>query len=155
MFNSNAAPSCAQSPRATQRVPAASYDTQQLIATVAAHMNVAPTAITGTARNKEIARARLLVMYVLREDTSATWCGIGRVLRRDHSTVMHGHARIAELVPRDRPLRLTLEAIRSDLRHLPVTVTPPAACARTQAELLEYRYWHMRATRRTYGGASW
>ncbi len=155
MFNSNVTQPCVQSPRATQRVSAVAYDTQRLIATVAAHLNVAPASITSAARNKEVARARLIVMYLLHEDRRLTWCAIGRVLGRDHSTAMKGHARITELLPLDRPLQLTIAAIRRDMLHAASMIAPPAARARTHTELLEYRYWHIQATRRAYGGAAW
>lgn len=154
MVNDNAVRPCAQSAGTTQRVSAVSYDTKRLIATVAAHLNVAPASITGTARNKEIARARLIVMYLLHEDTWLTWCAIGHALGRDHSTVMHGHARITELLPQDRPLQLAIEAIRRDMRHAALMIAPPAARARNHTELLEYRYWHMQAMRRAYGSVS-
>ena len=153
MFNDNAARVCAQNPRAMERVPAASYDTGRLIATVAAQRDVPPAAITSDARDKTAARARLIVMYLLHEDTWLTWCAIGHALGRDHSTVMHGHARITELLPQDRPLQLAIEAIRRDMLHAAAMTAPPAARARNYTELLEYRYWHTQAMRRSYGGA--
>jgi len=155
MFNDSVTQPCVQSVHATPRVSAVSYDTERLIATVAAHLNVAPASITGAARNKEVARARLIVMYLLHEDRRLTWCAIGRVLGRDHSTVMKGHARITELLPLDRPLQLTIAALRRDILHAAAVIVPPAARARNHTELLEYRYWHMQAMRRTYGDTSW
>jgi len=150
MYNHNVAPPCAQN----SRVPAASYDTERLIATVAAHLDVAPAAIRGNARSKEIALARLTVMYLLHEDTWHSWAEIGRLLGRDHSTVIHGHASLARTLLHDHSLRLTIEAIRCDMRSPAPATAPPAARATSRAEFFEYRYWRTQAPRRAYGGVA-
>lgn len=152
MFNSNAVRPCAQSPHAMQRVPAVAYDTQRLIATVGQHLDVAPEAITAHTRDKTAARARLIVMYLLREDARLTLTAIARLLDRDHSTVISGHARIAGALAYDRPLRMTIEAVRLDMRPT-LRATLPA----TWADQFEYLYWRSRARRDAHEGrvATW
>jgi chromosomal replication initiation ATPase DnaA len=41
-----------------------------------------------------------IAMYLLREDAGLTTTQVGPALGRDHSTVLHGHARIATMLDR-------------------------------------------------------
>jgi chromosomal replication initiator protein len=64
-------------------------------------------------RTKVIAQARQLAMYLAREETDASLIQIGDALGgRDHSTVMHGCAKIAELLDSDSALAQDVSNIR-------------------------------------------
>lgn len=57
---------------------------------VAEHFNISRNDILSKKRNAEISQPRQIVMYLCREVLDMPYKSIGRVLSRDHSTVMHG-----------------------------------------------------------------
>ena len=64
---------------------------QAVIKAVAEYFNLTPEALCGKCRAREIADARHVAMYLLREDAHQRTTDIGRTLGgRDHSTVIHG-----------------------------------------------------------------
>jgi chromosomal replication initiator protein len=68
-------------------------------------------------RTKVIAQARQLAMYLAREETETSLPQIGQALGgRDHSTVVHGCARIASLLVSDPALAQDILTIRHMLR---------------------------------------
>lgn len=92
----------------------------QVVALVAAHFGLAATDLTGRRRTAEIAHARQVAMYLLREEHALTLPNIGELVGgRDHTTVRHGVARIAELLRED-------ERVRRDLAHLREQLATPA-----------------------------
>jgi chromosomal replication initiator protein len=64
-------------------------------------------------REMTVAQARQVAMYLLREDAGLTASQIGQELGRDHSTVLHGHARIASALEEgDAIMTVVLDGIR-------------------------------------------
>lgn len=89
---------------------------QQIVQGVAAFYNVDVDAITGRDRTREVALPRQMAMYLVREETDASLPQIGDLLGgRDHTTVMYGYDKIADLLERDDSLRRQLIAIRERL----------------------------------------
>ena len=86
----------------------AAQDTVSLSAVVeaaATYFRLSPGDLASRKRTQVIARARQLVMYLAREETTASLPQIGEALGgRDHSTVVHGCARIAALIATDSTL---------------------------------------------------
>jgi chromosomal replication initiator protein len=69
--------------------------------------------LLSTSREMTVAQARQVAMYLLREDAGLTASQIGQELGRDHSTVLHGHARIASaLRGGDAIMTVVLDSIR-------------------------------------------
>ena len=69
---------------------------EQVIELVAAHYGLTAADITGRRRTAEIAHARQVAMYLLREEHALTLPNIGILVGgRDHTTVRHGVGRIA------------------------------------------------------------
>jgi chromosomal replication initiator protein len=67
-----------------------------IITTVAEHFRLDPETLRGKRRDKPIALARQVAMYLLREETQCTWTEIGRELGgKDHKAAMYGHHKIA------------------------------------------------------------
>ena len=60
-----------------------------MVVDVAAEAGIPPAAILGPRRDKRTAQARQAVMYMARLDGHSL-NDIGRVLSRDHTTIMHG-----------------------------------------------------------------
>jgi chromosomal replication initiator protein len=83
----------------------------EVLHVVAQHFGVTLEALRGKARDHTIAWPRQVAMYLLREETSASLCQIGRHLGgRDHTTIMHGCAHVGrELAASDRARREVAE----------------------------------------------
>ncbi len=95
---------------APQRLPCAPV---AVIRIVADHFNLRAEDLTGRKRTKEIANARQIAMYLLREENDLSLPAIGEHLGgRDHSTVRYGVERINEDLERDEALRMTILALR-------------------------------------------
>jgi len=91
--------------------PAPSPD--DILKVVAEFYNLDPQQLKGPSRDKTVALARQVAMYLLREETSLSLPQIGRLLGgRDHSTVLHGYEKIARLVERDLQLNRQMTIIK-------------------------------------------
>ncbi len=90
---------------------------------VAANYFGVPVAeLTGRSRSARIAQQRQLVMYLMREETSASLPQIGAALgNRDHTTVMYGYERIAQDVNSDADLNRQMVELRERL-YQPVRI---------------------------------
>jgi len=81
---------------------------------VANHFGIQIQALAGRGRSREIARPRQIAMYLIREETGESYPRIGEMLGgRDHSTVLYGCDRIADLIEED----VTLQREVTSLRH--------------------------------------
>jgi chromosomal replication initiator protein len=90
--------------------------TDQIIDTVAHHFGIGVTALQGRSRSRAIARPRQIAMYLLREETGASLPQIGAMLGgRDHTTILYGCERIADLIEEDTTLRREVIALRQRL----------------------------------------
>jgi len=77
-----------------------------ILEATASFYNLSPKDLTGPRRTKEIALARHMAMYLIRELTEATLSQIGKAFGgRDHTTVLHGCEKIAEGMQWDEELR--------------------------------------------------
>lgn len=86
---------------------------QAVIAAVCTFFDLPRDALLDKNRATRVAQARQMVMYLLREDGGLTATQIGAELGRDHSTVLHGHARIARaLALGDPTLPIVLDQVR-------------------------------------------
>ena len=83
---------------------------------VAGHFNLTKEALLGRSRTKEVANARQLAMYLLREENGLSLINIGELLGgRDHSTVRHGVEKIAQDIERDEGVRREIVALREKI----------------------------------------
>ena len=80
---------------------------------VAEHFGLRVEDLTGRKRTKEIANARQITMYLLREENDLSLPAIGDQLGgRDHSTIRYGVERVAEDLDNDEALRMTILTLR-------------------------------------------
>jgi chromosomal replication initiator protein len=87
-----------------------------VIGAVTSSFKVSLAELRGRGRSKDIVAPRQIAMYLLREETGASLVEIGQLLGgRDHSTVMHGIAKIEKSVETDSSLRTKINAIREQL----------------------------------------
>jgi chromosomal replication initiator protein len=77
--------------------------------------------LTGRNRSAKIALPRQIIMYLMREEIGASFPQIGQALNRDHTTVMHGIARVAEDLNKDADLTQKVSSLRNKL-YEPVRV---------------------------------
>jgi chromosomal replication initiator protein len=96
---------------------------ERIVIVVAEQCGVDEEQLLGRSRRQEIALARQVAMYLMREETQASLPQIGAVLGgRDHTTVMHGHAKIVKLLQMDESIRRMIAAMRAELHNgAPVT----------------------------------
>jgi chromosomal replication initiator protein len=84
-----------------------------VVEATATYFRLSPDDLASRKRTQIIARARQLVMYLAREETTASLPQIGEALGgRDHSTVVHGCSKIAAKIATDAALAQDVEAIR-------------------------------------------
>jgi len=87
-----------------------------IIDAVAAYFGIPVEALVGKKREKSVAFARQVAMYLMREEMEASWTEIGRTMGgRDHSTVLHGHNKIAAEIEASSALRRDILEIKETL----------------------------------------
>jgi len=89
----------------------------EIVETVASFYNLPTEVLKGRGRSKEIVLPRQLAMYLAREETDASLPEIGKVLGRDHTTVIYGHEKISTLIEENESLRRQVIAIKERLYH--------------------------------------
>jgi chromosomal replication initiation ATPase DnaA len=72
-----------------------------IVKAVAAYYNVNLSDVLSKRRVVPVMRPRQVAMYLAKELTLRTYPDIGRVMRRDHTSVIHGHAKIRSLLATD------------------------------------------------------
>jgi chromosomal replication initiator protein len=83
---------------------------------VADQFQVDEDQLLGPRRSRQVALPRQVAMYLLREETNASLPAIGDALGgRDHTTVLYGYEKIADLIETDDMLRKQVSAIRQTL----------------------------------------
>ncbi|PKN86839.1 MAG: chromosomal replication initiator protein DnaA [Chloroflexi bacterium HGW-Chloroflexi-8] len=91
-------------------------ETTQVLYAVAATFGVDAKELLGKDRSREIALPRQVAMYLMREEANFSLPQIGAALGgRDHTTIMYGCDKIADLIERDDRLRRQLIQIREQL----------------------------------------
>ncbi|GBR37940.1 chromosome replication initiator DnaA [Neoasaia chiangmaiensis NBRC 101099] len=80
---------------------------------VAEHWNIRLTDMSSARRARAVARPRQVAMYLAKQLTSRSLPEIGRKFgNRDHTTVMHAVARVAEIMERDTAFAEDVELLR-------------------------------------------
>ncbi|MDY6876270.1 MAG: chromosomal replication initiator protein DnaA [Chloroflexota bacterium] len=88
----------------------------QIVEAVALHFSVKINALQGRSRSRAIARPRQIAMYLIREETGASLPQIGATLGgRDHTTILYGCERIADLIEEDAGIRRDVLTLRQRL----------------------------------------
>ncbi len=83
-----------------------------ILTAVARYFGVKTDDLKGKARNKQIVVPRHIAMYLLREDAHLSTPEVGRLLNRDHTTVLHGMKQVAGDIARDGPSRAAVRGVR-------------------------------------------
>ncbi len=93
-----------------------SLDLQQVLQAVASVFGLSPEQLLGRSRSRDVALPRQVAMYLMREEVNASLPQIGEALGgRDHTTVMYGCEKVADMIERDDRLRRQVLRIREHL----------------------------------------
>jgi chromosomal replication initiator protein len=84
-----------------------------IMTAVARYFGIKADDLKGKARHKQIVGPRQVAMYLLREDGHLSTPEVGRLLNRDHTTVLHGMKQIANDIARDGPSRGAVRGVRA------------------------------------------
>lgn len=71
--------------------------------------------VTGNKRNKEIANARHVSVYLIRELTEMSFPSIAKIFDRDHSTIISSYNLIASKVLRDPSLSIEINELKKEI----------------------------------------
>jgi chromosomal replication initiator protein len=97
-------------PRRTQAQP------DEVVRRVADMFGITIERILGRERTKQVALSRQIAMYLLREEANFSLPQIGEVLGgRDHTTIMYGCEKVAELLETDDRLRKQVVDLKEQL----------------------------------------
>ena len=92
----------------------ANLSSDQIIDAVCAHYNISKRAMMGKARARLIARPRQILMYLIRTELKLPLIEVGQLLGgRDHTTIIHGVDKIAQLASNDIRVREDIMKIKS------------------------------------------
>jgi chromosomal replication initiator protein len=86
-----------------------------ILAAVARYFGVRVDELKSRARHKQIVAPRQIAMYLLCEDAHLSTPDAGRLLERDHTTVMHGMKQVSNDIARDGPSRASVRGVREIL----------------------------------------
>jgi chromosomal replication initiator protein len=88
----------------------------EIIERVAHHFGLEVDQLKGRSRKREVARPRQIAMFLIREETDFSLPQIGELLDgRDHSTILYGCERVAELLEEDARFRREVNTLRQQL----------------------------------------
>jgi chromosomal replication initiator protein len=89
---------------------------EQIVIAVGEYFDIDPEVLRSSKRDRPIALARQVAMYIMREETQLSLSQIGAQLgQRDHKTIMHGCQKIASDINNDTELRRDVIEIRERL----------------------------------------
>lgn len=70
----------------------------RVLRAVAAHHKISPSEITGKSRKRHVIKARFEVFYRLRVDLNFSYPKISQLMKKDHSTVLHGVNKVKQML---------------------------------------------------------
>lgn len=88
---------------------------ERIINVVAEHYDLRPSDITSERRNKEVAYPRQIAMYLCCSLTDDSLSAIGKALKKDHTTVIHGRDKIAKDMEENASLKKTVDILKKKL----------------------------------------
>jgi chromosomal replication initiator protein len=97
-----------------------------ILLAVARYYGVKADDLKARSRHKQIVEPRQIAMYLLREDAHLSTPEVGRLLNRDHTTVLHGIKQVANDIARDGPSRAAVRGIREVIAGGAVVEAPIA-----------------------------
>ncbi|MBO4343741.1 MAG: chromosomal replication initiator protein DnaA [Clostridia bacterium] len=97
---------------------AAAITPDKIITYVSQKTGIAPEEIVGKRKTNEIAMARQVSIYLLRELTEMSYENVGKVFNRDHSTVVSAVKKIKEMMDKDSSFEAQIDDMVKDMRSI-------------------------------------
>jgi len=91
------------------------YTPEDMISAVSKYFSIGKRVLLGTSRARPVAMPRQILMYLLRRDLKLPLEEVGRVIGRDHTTVMHAVNKITNLASSDVHISEDLMGIKKTL----------------------------------------
>lgn len=88
---------------------------QEIINAIAKYFSLGKRSLLGDSRARPIARPRQILMYFLRTQIGLPLDEVGRIVGRDHTTVMHAVDKITQMASTDVQIREDLLGIKNNL----------------------------------------
>ena len=85
-----------------------------ILDTVAGHFNLGILDLTGPSRTPRCSRARHLAAHLIMEKTTLSSSAVGKILNRDHSSILYGKNKIRGLMESNP----TMKAMVDDIENL-------------------------------------
>ncbi len=85
---------------------------ESILLAVGRYFAISLDALKGRSRHREVVVPRQVAMYLLKEDARLSAPDIGRLLQRDHTTVLHGVNAVASDIARNGPSRASVRGVR-------------------------------------------
>ncbi len=80
------------------------YAPEYIVEKIADYFNLTPEEITGKGKTRNVANARQMAIYLIRKLTGQTLEDIGKLIGRDHTTVLHSIRKVEENLASDPEL---------------------------------------------------
>ena len=89
----------------------------KIINVVADYYNLVPSQLTGKVRTGQLALARHVAMYLIRNNIDVPLSKIGNIFGgRDHTTVMNGIMKVENMLKTDEPLKAAIEELQKRIK---------------------------------------
>jgi chromosomal replication initiator protein len=85
---------------------------ETILLAVSRYYAVSLEALKGRSRHREVVVPRQVAMYLLKEDARLSAPDVGRLIQRDHTTVLHGVNAVANDIARNGPCRAAVRGVR-------------------------------------------
>ncbi|HLI05086.1 MAG TPA: chromosomal replication initiator protein DnaA [Ktedonobacteraceae bacterium] len=100
----------------TDSKPLANLTVAEVLEGVCRYYGIDPALMRGKQRDREIVWPRQIAMYIMREETDASWLQIGAELGgRDHTTIMHGWEKVRNEIANNDNIRREVAAVLESL----------------------------------------
>ena len=93
------------------------YAPELIIERIADFYNIAPEDISGKGKTRNVANARQMAIYLIRKLTSQTLEDIGKLIGRDHSTVLYSIRKMEESLASDPKLADTVRDVTANITN--------------------------------------
>ena len=110
----------------------------EILQTIADACRVSVEDIKGRSRLRNIARARHLVAYFLREINDLSYPAIGEIMGRDHTTAIHSHEKMRDEIEKKPRFKKFAEELASSLGYeKKIDVTDASSLTQNEIEYLQ------------------
>ncbi len=93
------------------------YAPELIIERIADFYNITPEDISGKGKTRNVANARQMAIYLIRKLTSQTLEDIGKLIGRDHSTVLYSIRKMEESLASDPKLADTVRDVTANITN--------------------------------------